>query len=918
MKKYFFFIVVLFTWCATMVIPAKPGFLTYTQSDGTQITVQLMGDEFFHYFITRDGLPVDQTDNGDFHYVTTSGVSSVMAHDPSARSVDELGFIAQNTNKLAAIEAQPHKTHRAAARASRKVGQTQVPTMGSPRVPILLVQYTDKLMANTVEQFEAHYKTGAKSVLQYFTDQSNGLYTPQYDIYGIYDLPSARFTYGGNSSNGRDQGVALMVCDAIDTAGDEVDWSLYDNDGDGEADVCIVVYAGPGEAQGASRNTVWPCQWDLESGAYYGDGTGARNRNGVTINRFAVFNETYGSSDNGTQLDGIGVFCHEFSHCLGLPDFYETTYGHGYYGMGRWSLMHSGCYNGGSVSGDTPVGYSAYEKNFMRWIDYIEPIPNTQYTLPLFNAKNATTDQAIKIVSDYNENEYFILENRRKQGWDQYIDDEGVLITHFTYVADRWEANTVNNEAIQLATIIPADNLLGINNESNDLYGEINHEFTSSSSPAMKLNMQANGQLATSAGGAGTLDKPVTNIVLNSDSTASLWYNKAELNVSHETLAMRAPKGKTRTASFEVIGKGLSQDLELTLTDPAGVFSLDKYTLAPTQVLEGATVTITFAPQEMASYTGTVTLSCDGIEPLTVALTGEGLIESDTPVMQPADSTKVTETSFRADWIDESPVENVKSYTLYVDYVKPIVDSQLLEEADFSSYEAQTTTVMWYTTLTNVAERVSEFLPQGWMCGDVLYVTDGAIIMGSNINTKAYELPEGYDKISIVMDAKSFNSAQYGSSTIQVKTASSNASETVTTNDTMAHYTLVVDAEQKESLTFDVSNYPQVSSIHVYAGDVNIQSSAPLLAVVDPSDSLSHVIEDIIDTYYVMEDLLAGGTYRYKVEAIYVNDTHSEMSNIETVTLLQPMTGLRGDANGDGKVDISDVNAVINKMLGKD
>ena len=98
-----------------MAVPAKPGFLSYTQSDGTQITVQLMGDEFFHYFVTRDGLPVDQADNGDFHYVTTAGVSVMMAHDQSARTADELSFIAQNTNKLTAIENPQHKEHRAAA-----------------------------------------------------------------------------------------------------------------------------------------------------------------------------------------------------------------------------------------------------------------------------------------------------------------------------------------------------------------------------------------------------------------------------------------------------------------------------------------------------------------------------------------------------------------------------------------------------------------------------------------------------------------------------------------------------------------------------------------------------------------------------------------------------------------------------------
>ena len=235
-----------------------------------------------------------------------------------------------------------------------------------------------------------------------------------------------------------------------------------------------------------------------------------------------------GSSDYGTTLDGIGTFCHEFSHCLGLPDFYETTYSHGYFGMSYWSLMNTGCYYGLSIDGDTPIGYSAYEKNFMNWIDLIEPVENTKYTLPVFNSKTLANDQAIKITA-LNENEYWILENRAKQGWDYCIEDEGVLITHFTYIESRWDENSVNDQSIQLATIIPADNSLSDYNLDKDLYGETNHAFTASSTPAMKANMKANGSLASSTGGAGTVDKPVTEINLNSDGTASLWYMKGTI-----------------------------------------------------------------------------------------------------------------------------------------------------------------------------------------------------------------------------------------------------------------------------------------------------------------------------------------------------------------------------------------------------
>ena len=532
MRKYCLLLTFLMCFNLAFAVPAKRGFINIVQSDGTTLPIQALGDEFHHNIVTSDMLTVAKGADGDFYYVTPSGISDVRAHKPGNRSVDESQFVAANKEQLsisAHYEAAQLNGRLRARHNSPALRATQVPNNGSPRVPIILVQYSDKSMSNTKAQFEAHYKTDAKSVYQYFADQSNGLYTPQFDVYGIYTLNNTRATYGGNDSGGDDQGVGKMVGDAISKAGNDIDWSQYDNNGDGEADVCIVVYAGVGEAQayGIVPDAVWPCQWSLSSAQAYSDGNGAVTRNGVKIDKFAVFNEVSGSNDNGTTMDGIGTFCHEFSHCLGLPDFYETTYNYGYYGMGYWSLMDAGCYNGLTVDGDTPIGYSAYEKNFMGWIDYITPQENTQYTLPIFNSKNLENDQAIKITALHN-NEYWILENRQKQGWDECIADEGVMISHFTYVASRWSANTVNNQSVQLATIIPADNSLSTSNESTDLYGESNHEFTTTSTPAMKANMTSSGSLSSSTGGAGTVNKPVTEITLNGDGTASLWYIKGD------------------------------------------------------------------------------------------------------------------------------------------------------------------------------------------------------------------------------------------------------------------------------------------------------------------------------------------------------------------------------------------------------
>ena len=281
----------------------------------------------------------------------------------------------------------------------------------------------------------------------------------------------------------------------------------------------------------------------------------------------------------------------------------------------------------------------------MGWLDYITPVNNTHYTLPVFNNKSEETDQAIQITSHLNQNEYYIFENRRQQGWDLYIPDEGVLITHFTYIADRWEDNTPNNYDIQLATVVPADNLLTTNTENADCYGENNHELTPTSTPAMTLNLGANGQLASSAGGAGTLNKPVTDIILNSDGTASLWYFKADLSVTPDSLGLRVAVDGEKTATFNVKGKDLPSDAVLTVNDESNVFTIDKTSLTTTEVEQGVTVTVTFKPTEITTYATTIDVTCEGMDTLTVTLAGEGLIESETPVMQPADTTAITPTN---------------------------------------------------------------------------------------------------------------------------------------------------------------------------------------------------------------------------------------------------------------------------------
>ncbi len=476
---------------AALAVPAKPGLKKMVIGpDGSKVEATVVGDENFRYLVGPDGRPMVMLSDGTYGYTTAAAINASAKVRKGAKA-------------------------KVASRAASDDNVSQVPHIGSPRIPVILVDYTDKKFldgSNANATFTNFFSKGNKSAYQYFVDQSNGRFKPQFDVYGPYHLKNNRKYYGGNEvfyyqgeKYEEDQRPGEMVAEACKGLDSEIDFSLYDNNGDGECDVLIVLYAGVGEASSDEADSVWPHQWQLDESDY---GQNLR-LDGVKLSKYAVFNEVNG--DYQSKIDGIGTFCHEFSHCLGLPDFYDTQYG-GHFGMGPWSLMDYGSYNDDTY---TPIGYSAYEKWFMGWIDDIpEPTPGTTVTMPVFNQKDAATDVAYRLVNPSNANEYFVLENRAKQGWDSAIEAEGLMIYHVTYNSLRWNNNTVNDYEPECMAIVAADNKRTDASASGDLYpyGSVN-SFTATSRPAATLNS-----------GSKTLDKPVTDIRRNADGTVSFRY----------------------------------------------------------------------------------------------------------------------------------------------------------------------------------------------------------------------------------------------------------------------------------------------------------------------------------------------------------------------------------------------------------
>ena len=912
MKKSLF-ISLLFVCCAiaAVAMPAKPGWQTVTQSDGTTLKVQTVGNAFTGTILTQDGLAVERGSDGDYYYYSSlTGLSAVRAHEVGQRTSTETSFINMQRGNLKKV-AKPHRLSR--QQTMFGVGgsneESGVPAYGQRHIPIILVEFQDKRFNNTREQIIEAMLSGDKSVGQYFRDQSNGIYEPEFDVFGIYTLSQNREYYGGHSGGNNDQRLGSFVTEACQmAAADGVSFKPFDTNNDDYCDVVIVIYAGVGEAQASTTHpeAIWPCNWNLSSASYYGQGgNGAfRPKSGDPyVDTFAVFNELHGNNDNTTTIDGIGTFAHEFGHCLGLPDFYDTG-GGGHYGMGYWDIMCSGCYNDNTY---TPVGYSAYEKVFMGWINYVKAQPGTYYTLPAFNLKQQSTDKAVCITSDLNENEYFVLEYRKRQGWDRYMPGEGIMITHITYNADRWRANTPNNQNIQLMTIVPADNTLSYYSENGDLWPRNNRtEFTDNSTPAAKLNMKADGSIT---GNAGYLGKPVTEMVINNDGTASFWFMKgavvdpvisvstADLNFGNVMMT------QSGTMTMKVYGQALTGDITLTLDDANGVFSVNPTVISNADAANGTDVTVTFTPDDNRDYQATITLASDGAQDVIVNLAGHGLLEGYVPVMQPADSVMINLTQFRANWTDQTPDDNVASYTLEV-YTKPLVAQ--LETADFSNVPD----AVDGNSLIDISGNYSDYMPAGWSATSYLGAYGNALIVAfdGTITTPTYNL-SGYDKMTVVIKAASY---YYDNSTISV--SNSVASQEVALTADMTDYVIVLDCAANDAVTIQsLNNYSSIKQVTVYAGDLTAMN----VKAQETGNATYRLITDITDKFYLVKDLEAGGTFNYKVKTVYTDGTESLWSNIEEVTLFENGHSYQlGDVNHDGTVNVTDVTTLITYQFG--
>lgn len=441
------------TAMAAYGVPAKPGIRTITQPDGTTVEAELRGDEYCSFYVGADGKPMQIDADGYMRYITTDATGAMVLTANADEAADTQAVYRALAARGAAERLRMDAVDpgvaaaKVAANVRRAEGEDDTlpqkgmglmerqdfPTTGTVKSIVILVSYADVdfTVDNPNDYFTRHLNeegfsdySAVGSCRDFFVENSMGLFTPQFDLYGPVKLSNNRSYYGGDGTSRHDTYAYKMVIEACAALDDTVDFSQYDLDNDGVIDNIYLIYAGQGQASYGGSDTVWPHSSTISNGP---------SHDGVRIGRYACSNEW-----EYQRPDGIGTFVHEFSHVLGLPDLYETTYSTGSVTPGQYSTMDTGPYNG---DGCRPPYYSAYERNALGWIDLKLIDGPATVDLPHIGASNEAY-----IIQTIKDTEFYLFEDRQQSGWDADIPGHGLLVWHIDFDQTVFTQNLVNND----------------------------------------------------------------------------------------------------------------------------------------------------------------------------------------------------------------------------------------------------------------------------------------------------------------------------------------------------------------------------------------------------------------------------------------------------------------------------------------
>ncbi len=577
MKKIIAMLSLALAASTTFAVPAKQAKKTLTLADGTQVVATQMGDEYMNWWQADNGMRYVESQDKEGVY-EAANMDVMAAHAQMRRAI-----IGEKRAKRLNSVVKPINMSFSSGQQRVQIGDEHITYTGKKKGIIILVQFPNqkfetghdntyyKMVAN--EKGLTHEDGYVGSVSDYFLSQSNGQFELDFDIAGPYTLSHTSSYYGKNDGANIDTKVGYMIQEGCDAAvADGFNFNDYDWDGDGYADQVFVLYAGLGEASGGDAKTVWPHEYQIRYTCvgkvlnYTAEGKGKVDTYACANEMERVINNATGTYTNELKLAGIGTICHEFSHCLGFADMYDTSSNGGNYGMGFYDVMSAGSYNGG---GFTPCNYTAYERIYAGWT---EPIVLDEPATIKAMQSSEDYGRPFILYNDKHPDEFYTLENRQKKGWDAELYGSGLMITHVDYDQTKWGINQVNASASdhQRCTIFHADNDADgtvLESIKNDLYPymsggvPLNDELTDDSRPAAKLYNK-------NADGTKYMGKPITAIKKNVNGTISLDVmggNEDNIldNTTSET-AIKDIKADTRKADnrvYSIDGRYLGDDI---------------------------------------------------------------------------------------------------------------------------------------------------------------------------------------------------------------------------------------------------------------------------------------------------------------------------------------------------------------------
>ena len=486
----------------TMATPADPTPGQVTQPDGSKLTLILHGDEFFNYLTTIDGYTVVKNEAGYYTYARQVGntlvAGNLIARDEAKRTAADRAALASVPKGLKS-EAMVQRGKMMLSHRNdllRGIGHGGHMDYSKFRGLIILINYTDRKFDDYVPSnytpidfYEAMINShdyqgytlpfGTKveamgSVRDYYYDNSFYQFDPHFDILGPVDVPYACT----DAHQFKCDSIFFAALEALDP---EVDFSQYDTDEDGTADMVFFMVAGHGsDVTANNRDYLWPHMKDFEDSPVL-DGVNFRLY-ACSTNMTGEENEYYVNYNN---VAGIGTICHEFSHCLGLPDFYDTD-GENSGGTNSkhpmtWSVMASGFR---SNNGRNPAGYGLFERYALGFAQPTLIEGEGTITIPALEKSNSGYR-----LNTANEGEFFIIENRQRIKWDKNLAGPGMLIWRVdSSNVDVWENNLVNSDPTHMYYELLRAKFSGISDSYNDPFPGVANvtSITNISQPSLR------------------------------------------------------------------------------------------------------------------------------------------------------------------------------------------------------------------------------------------------------------------------------------------------------------------------------------------------------------------------------------------------------------------------------------------------